>query len=275
MGTQDNAAPVIIKRKKVVAGGGHHGGAWKVAYADFVTAMMAFFMLMWLLNATTENQRKGLADYFAPSIPISRISGGGDGALGGESIFSEDVLQHMGTGASSRRPTESDRARGEATSNGTAQAQLGLVQEALTAIAAQKGIPSDVLKHIAARITEEGLIIEVFDTPDAALFQAATDKPTPLLQEIATLISESAALVINPIAVEGYVAARPVVFADKPEWELSMGRADVMRRLLIKNRTQDKRINRVVGHADRVPSVSNLMDVRNNRLEVKLLLILD
>jgi len=58
-------APIIIKRKKVVAGDGHHGGAWKVAYADFVTAMMAFFMLMWLLNATTEQQRKGIADYFS------------------------------------------------------------------------------------------------------------------------------------------------------------------------------------------------------------------
>ena len=65
-----NLAPVIIKRKKVIVSGGHHGGAWKVAYADFVTAMMAFFMLMWLLNATTEKQRKGLADYFHPTIVV-------------------------------------------------------------------------------------------------------------------------------------------------------------------------------------------------------------
>jgi len=81
--------PIIIKRKKVVGGDGHHGGAWKVAYADFVTAMMAFFMLMWLLNATTEQQRKGIADYFSPNVPIARISSGGDGAFGGESPFSE------------------------------------------------------------------------------------------------------------------------------------------------------------------------------------------
>ena len=74
-----NLAPIIIKKKKVIAGGGHHGGAWKVAYADFVTAMMAFFMLMWLLNATTEKQRKGIADYFNPTIPVNRISGGGEG----------------------------------------------------------------------------------------------------------------------------------------------------------------------------------------------------
>ena len=74
MAAQTNAAPVIIKRKKVISGGGHHGGAWKVAYADFVTAMMAFFLLMWLLNATTEKQRKGISDYFNPTIPANRIS---------------------------------------------------------------------------------------------------------------------------------------------------------------------------------------------------------
>lgn len=91
-----NLAPVIIKRKKVIASGGHHGGAWKVAYADFVTAMMAFFMLMWLLNATTEKQRKGLADYFHPTIAVSRISVGGDGMLSGDSLFSEEVLEHQG-----------------------------------------------------------------------------------------------------------------------------------------------------------------------------------
>ena len=92
-----NLAPVIIKRKKVIASGGHHGGAWKVAYADFVTAMMAFFMLMWLLNATTEKQRKGLADYFHPTIAVSRISGGGDGMLSGDSLFSEEALAHQFT----------------------------------------------------------------------------------------------------------------------------------------------------------------------------------
>ena len=70
MAAQSNLAPVIIKKKKKVSGDGHHGGAWKVAYADFVTAMMAFFLLMWLLNATSEDTRKGLADYFSPTLAI-------------------------------------------------------------------------------------------------------------------------------------------------------------------------------------------------------------
>ena len=71
MAAQGNAAPILIKRKKIINGGGHHGGAWKVAYADFVTAMMAFFLLMWLLGATTEKQRKSIADYFSP-VSVSR-----------------------------------------------------------------------------------------------------------------------------------------------------------------------------------------------------------
>ena len=83
MAGQTNAvAPVIIKKKKTIIGGGHHGGAWKVAYADFVTAMMAFFMLMWLLGATTEKQRKGIADYFNPTVTVNRTSGGGAGVRG-------------------------------------------------------------------------------------------------------------------------------------------------------------------------------------------------
>ena len=97
MGAQTNVAPVIIKRKKVTGGDGHHGGAWKVAYADFVTAMMAFFMLMWLLNATTEKQRKGLADYFSPSVPLNPASGGGNGAFGGENMFSEQTMAMNGS----------------------------------------------------------------------------------------------------------------------------------------------------------------------------------
>lgn len=113
MGAQANAAPVIIKRKKVIKGGGHHGGAWKVAYADFVTAMMAFFMLMWLLNATTEQQRKGIADYFSPTIPINRVSGGGNGAFGGDSVFSEETLPKNGIGGTMARSTPEENSRGE------------------------------------------------------------------------------------------------------------------------------------------------------------------
>ncbi len=114
MSAKSNAPVVIIKRKKIVGGDGHHGGAWKVAYADFVTAMMAFFMLMWLLNATTEKQRKGIADYFNPTIPVNRVSGGGTDAFGGDSVFTEQQLARNGNGASQQRPTDAQKAMGPA-----------------------------------------------------------------------------------------------------------------------------------------------------------------
>src|SRR6202161_347596 len=85
-------AVVIIKRVGDAGAGGHHGGAWKVAYADFVTAMMAFFLLMWLLNATTEEQRKGLADYFSPKTPISRGSSGTGAPFGGSTPYDHGSL---------------------------------------------------------------------------------------------------------------------------------------------------------------------------------------
>ncbi|MEM9422342.1 MAG: flagellar motor protein MotB, partial [Pseudomonadota bacterium] len=93
--------PIIIKKKRGGGEEGHHGGAWKVAYADFVTAMMAFFLLMWLLNATTEEQRKGLADYFDPSVPISPVSGGGDDMLAGDTVFATDSLAYSNHGGAS------------------------------------------------------------------------------------------------------------------------------------------------------------------------------
>lgn len=275
MGTQSNAAPVIIKRKKVVAGGGHHGGAWKVAYADFVTAMMAFFMLMWLLNATTENQRKGLADYFTPTVAINRVSGGGDGAFGGDSIFSEDVLLRMGTGASSLRPTESDRAKGAMNDEGQGKAELQKVQEAFDAMVARSGIPIETLRHMATRMTDEGLVIEIFDLPDAYLFDPQTDQATELLKDLANLLRRAFDMVINPVAIEGHVESRPIVFSDRPMWRLSTSRADRMRMLMQDAGLDEMRVSRVVGHADRVPMADNPMAVRNNRLEMILLLMPD
>ncbi|MGR3722414.1 flagellar motor protein MotB, partial [Abyssibius alkaniclasticus] len=112
MAENTNIRP-IIKKKKNVQAAGHHGGAWKVAYADFVTAMMAFFLLMWLLNATTEEQRKGIAAYFNPGIPAYMATGGGDGMFNGEDLFTEMTENQSGTGASEDYPTELENAAGD------------------------------------------------------------------------------------------------------------------------------------------------------------------
>ena len=270
MGTQSNPAPVTIKRKKIIAGG-HHGGAWKVAYADFVTAMMCFFMLMWLLNATTEQQRKGLADYFQPTIAISRVSGGADSAFGGDSIFSEDVKPTVGTGATSLRPTESDRAKGAVSAEADAKTELQKVEEALLGLGGQSAIGATALKHVVTRVTDEGLVVELFDLPDAVLFEEGSDRPPQLLVVLSRMIREAFALVINPVAIEGHVMSRPVVFLENPVWELSTSRADRMRLMLQADGMESTRMSRVTGHADRELAVENPLSTRNNRLEVILL----
>ena len=109
MSATGEVRPIIIKKKKVVRGGGHHGGAWKVAYADFVTAMMAFFLLMWLLGATDEKQRQGLADYFNPTLAISRTAaGGGGGMLEGKALFAEKPLAGTVSEGVPPKPTHND-----------------------------------------------------------------------------------------------------------------------------------------------------------------------
>src|SRR3954463_10244768 len=90
--SKKNAKSEIIVHKEEVVEGGHHGGSWKVAYADFVTAMMAFFLLMWLLNATTEDQRKGLADYFSPNSTLSHSSSGIGQPFGGRTAFAQGAM---------------------------------------------------------------------------------------------------------------------------------------------------------------------------------------
>ncbi|UXX82265.1 flagellar motor protein MotB [Roseovarius pelagicus] len=272
MSAQSNARPIIIKRKKIVQGGGHHGGAWKVAYADFVTAMMAFFLLMWLLNATTEKQRKGLADYFSPTIPISRVSGGGDGDFGGQSVFAEDTLPKEGTGASQRKPTDSDRARGDTGVDQTAAEEMQAVKKALDSLLrgtnGESMVSRRLQRHIITRVTDEGLVIELFSVPDAPLFEAGSATPAPILHELVGLLAELGGLVTNALAVEGHMAAPPVVLREKPVWDVTTTRANVTRQLLEAAGMTPLRMKRVTGHADRELATPEPMAMRNNRIEV-------
>jgi chemotaxis protein MotB len=282
MSAQSNAAPVIIKRKKIISGDGHHGGAWKVAYADFVTAMMAFFLLMWLLNATTEKQRKGVADYFSPSIPIARVSGGGTGSFGGHSIQTEETLPQTGLGASESKPTEADKARGEhgvsrhgadSAPNDASrdEAAFKTIEDALSGRSGESMVSDAAMKHIITRVTDQGLIIELFDLPGAQLFAPGTAKPTKLLRDLTAMLARVLGLVENGIAIEGFTRARPIVLIDNPVWNLSTQRANSLRLLLHTHKLDPARVQRVTGHADRQPSVHDPMAIRNNRVEVILL----
>lgn len=267
MAGQANAAPVIIKRKKKVIGGGHHGGAWKVAYADFVTAMMAFFMLMWLLNATTDQQKQGISDYFSPVVPISRVSGGGDGAFGGESVFSEDTLTQSGTGTPAG---QSDAARSE-TAAEAEEERLAEVEKALKARSGESMTMERLLRHVVTRVTDEGLVIELFDLDQARLFEGETATPTQTLRDLAQVLAEVLAATRNDLAVGGHVRSYPLMMRDNPVWALSAARAQAGRELLRGDGVQDKRFARVTGFADRKPLTPDPSVIRNNRLEVILL----
>ncbi|WP_371170901.1 flagellar motor protein MotB [Aliiroseovarius sp. 2305UL8-7] len=263
-------APIIIKKVKKVSGGGHHGGAWKVAYADFVTAMMAFFLLMWLLNATTEKQRKGIADYFSPTIPITRVSGGGDGSFGGDSVFIEETLSQTGNGGVPRDPTltEGGISDGDAGAQG---AEMEELQDILLGRGGESMASDEMARHIVTRVTDEGLLVELFDLENAPLFEPGTTNPTQTMVDLVDMISRVFALVKNGVAIEGYVATQPVVIAENTSWSLSSDRAAMIRKMLEGAEFAPERIRRVTGHADRDPAVSDVMAERNNRVELVLL----
>ncbi len=269
----DDVRPIIVKRKKVVAGGGHHGGAWKVAYADFVTAMMAFFLLMWLLNATTEEQRKGIADYFNPSIPIHRTSGGGDGAFGGNSVTAELTLSQNGTGATKEKPSREAEARGDTgTDSSDANDEfLSELESELSARGGESAIADALLKHVRTRVTDEGLVIEIFELEGSPLFEADGVEPNDTLRDILILIADVANIVTNNVAVSGHVQSGPLEGPEFKGWSATTERALFSRRILAGAGVAQGRFTKVTGQADRAHQQDDPFDLRNSRIEVTLL----
>jgi len=273
MESNEEIRPLIIKRKKVIVGGGHHGGAWKVAYADFVTAMMAFFMLMWLLNATTEKQRKGLADYFSPTIPITRVSGGGDGMFQGDSMFSENILSQNGLGGTTQSSDSGQQVvNTDEQAAASAAAEERALEDVIEGLVGRGGdslLEELALEHVQTRLSDEGLVIELFALEGRPLF--VDGAPTEVTQVLAQMIAESAEVVTNAVAVEGHVESAPIVVAENRTWETSSERAHIMRGLLVAEGMAEDRFRRITGHGDRDHAERAAFDVRNNRLEVILL----
>lgn len=272
---KDELRPIIIKRKKVVAAAGHHGGAWKVAYADFVTAMMAFFMLMWLLNATTEKQRKGLADYFTPTIAIARVSGGGAGALGGDNMMSQSNLSASGIGGFVELPPSDAQSQGGASSQdgkGSTDAEdLAEVEKGLLGRGGESLIAEMAMKHIVTRVTDKGLVVEIFDLDGAPLFDGQSARPNPVLVEVGRILVEVFGFVENRMSVAGHTRTYPPILISNPAWDISTMRAHAMRALLEDLGIGDARIEQVTGYGERKPLLENRMAPRNNRLEITLL----
>ena len=263
MAGNGGCAPIIVKRVQGGGGGGHHGGAWKVAYADFVTAMMAFFLLMWLLNATTEKQRQGLADYFNPTL-IQSTRSGHDGPFGGEV---QDALTDSGQGAGASRDSLAAREAQEAEFEDMARH----IQDQLTGSGAESMQKVNLLRHVVTRMTDEGLVIELTDLTDAPLFVGDSAQPTAALRELAGILSGVLGRVRNGIALSGHVRAYPEMLIQSPVWALSDARAHTLRNLLEGAGFDRRRIQRVTAFADRRNRSVNPMDPDNNRIEVILL----
>jgi chemotaxis protein MotB len=273
------AAPAvvpIIKRKKIIKGGGHHGGAWKVAYADFVTAMMAFFLLMWLLNATTEDQRKGIADYFNPTIPVSRISGGGSDALSGSSIFTEQTYAKEGTGASKKisitSEADTEAQKGKSGTQEEAEADALLQQEIESLQKALQVTGDDLSEHLQVRITPEGIVLEIVDSDGGVLFLVGDSKPSELLTTILGYVAESFSSIENEIKIVGHTDSRHYASrASYDNWNLSSDRAIAARKLLISSGFSNDQIIEVSGKADTMPLNPDPLAPENRRISITIL----
>lgn len=261
----------IIKKKKNVQAAGHHGGAWKVAYADFVTAMMAFFLLMWLLNATTEEQRQGIAAYFNPGIPAYMATGGGDGMFNGEDLFTEMTENQSGTGASDDYPSALENAEGDtggAPVPDAAEEQFSEIESLFRGDSGESTVEDSLLKHVNTRVTDEGLIIEIFDLPDTPLFAPGSDVPTEVAQQLLMMIANVTGMVRNDIAIGGHLGRVP---ESDDGFTLSAARAQKGRLMLAEYGIAPARFVRVTGQSNRALALETGPDYRNRRLEITLL----
>ncbi|PHR91188.1 MAG: chemotaxis protein MotB [Robiginitomaculum sp.] len=261
--------PIIIRRKKIYqVAGGHHGGAWKVAYADFVTAMMAFFLMMWLLGATTEDQRKGISDYFNPNIPLAAVSGGGSDALGGDSIFAEDTNAQNGVGATSIKPHNKGTAETQNSENEEAGEKERL--EALNESLAEES--QDISEHMQIKMTPEGLVIELVDSETEPLFTVGGTVPSPLLKNLINMVAAAFQGVPNNIKIVGHTDSRSYNGgAEYSNWELSSDRANMARRLLIASKFPHAQIVEVSGKADTDHVVDDGLAAQNRRISIIIL----
>ena len=265
--------PIIIKRIKKSAGGGHHGGAWKVAYADFVTAMMAFFLLMWLINTTSPEQKRGIADYFAPAS-VSETTSGAGGILSGTALGNDGAKQNgsqsivQDASPDAKHPDDGKSKDGAKSTNDQQQAtdQLKEAQQrkeaAAFASAAQslrqalQDMPelAELSKNIIIDQTPEGLRIQLVDQEGRSMFNTGTavpnDRAKVLLRAIAKIINQ----LPNRISIYGHTSAN-VGQGGKAEgdWPLSQGRADASRRILQGAGVDPDRVYQVSGKATSEP----------------------
>lgn len=289
---------IIIKRVKK-GGHGHHGGAWKVAYADFVTAMMAFFLLLWLLNAVTQDQLEGISNYFAPTA-ISQSTSGSGGILGGKTAFEEGAMESAtarvavtvdlpppragaGGGPDASAPHVDASGEEDASRPSTDRAEELLQQKEQEAFRkaeeelrqAMDHVPEleSLSKSLMIDNTPEGLRIQIVDQEGLAMFPRGSADMYPHTRKMLELVAKVILHLPQRIAISGHTdATRYISNTGYSNWELSADRANASRRALLALGVPFERVARVVGMAATEPLLpDNPTDARNRRLSIVLL----
>jgi len=269
--------PIIIKRIKKGGHGGHHGGAWKIAYADFVTAMMAFFLLMWLLGSTTKGDLQGIAEFFNTplAVALGQGSGSGDSSSviqgGGTDLTRTNGQVRNGDTPRQRRTINLQAAKAELAREEMAKLQ-GLRDKVAQALDANPRL-APFKNQIRLDLTAEGLRIQIVDEQNRPMFDTGRavlkDYTRGILHELAVLLND----VDNHIALSGHTDAAPYASGEKgySNWELSSDRANASRREMIAAGMQENKIIRVVGLAASVPFAADPMDATNRRISILVL----
>jgi chemotaxis protein MotB len=249
--------PIIVKKIKK---GGHavHGGAWKIAYADFVTAMMAFFLLMWLLGSTTEGDKKGLSDFF--NTPLKVAMQGGSGAGASNSILNgggEDLTKQSGQ---SKRGAEEEALQKKAAQAEAAKQdaqRINKLRAKIDALITNNPKLAEYRSQIRLETTPDGLQIQIVDEQNRPMFDSGSALVKPYMRDILRAIGSALTEVENRISLAGHTDSTPYGNGERgySNWELSADRANASRRELVSAGMPDDKMARVVGLA-----ASSLLD---------------
>jgi chemotaxis protein MotB len=244
--------PIIVKKVIKKKGHGHHGGAWKLAYADFVTAMMAFFLLMWLLGSTDEKTKKGISEYFQDPYEASKIDKG--------LVPTLDEIN----------PTELDK-QAEVEAEKKDQMQLEMLKEKIEKKIAENSKLSEVKEQIKLETTPEGLRIQIVDDKNMPMFKSGSASTEPQIRLILRALAPVVNTLPNKITINGHTDAKPfpTIRKEYTNWELSSNRANAARYELNEGGLAGEKILRVSGLADSIPYNSkDALDPMNRRISI-------
>ena len=255
----EDVRPIVVKRIKKVAGG-HHGGAWKLAYADFMTAMMAFFLLMWLLGSTSSGDLKGIAEFFLNPMKVSMSGGSGSGDAtsilkGGGQDLTKDAGQGRGSDADikSREPSVKNAAVEELRKEYEKREKERLkdLKRRLEGIIEGNLMLRQFKNQLVLEVTPEGLRIQIIDELNRPMFDTSSSQLKPYTREILNEIGKVLNSVPNRISLTGHTDAAQFSGGEKgfSNWELSADRANSSRRELIIGGMEESKILRIVGRA--------------------------